>query len=371
MDEPRIDELLKRIGVLEQECRRWKTICIGMVALFGVLIVIGSFISLGFATVVRTRQFATLQAEREMAMLAEQQARVAAEEAHVQALRLRQEVGERLKVKHPEPGKYPQGKLLIEPAELTRVGAQCILDVRKQPEYQTGHIPGATWVDVHSWDRAFANQESPGDWKKRLESAGIDPNLMIVIYGDDVRDGARVWWLLRYWGAPDVRLLNGGWPAWKSAGGKESAEPTEPQRRNIELKPQEDRLATKQQLLSALKEQPPLLVDARSRDEHGGQSKTAKRNGKIPGAIHLEWVECLDPQTRRFKPPEELARLLAERKIDVNASVVTYCQSGGRAAVVAFTLELMGGKQVKNYYKSWSEWGNAADTPIEETRSQR
>jgi len=45
-------------------------------------------------------------------------------------------------------------------------------------------------------------------------------------------------------------------------------------------------------------------------------------------------------------------------------TAVTYCQSGGRAAVMAFTLELMGAKDVANYYRSWSEWGNAEDTPI-------
>jgi thiosulfate/3-mercaptopyruvate sulfurtransferase len=48
----------------------------------------------------------------------------------------------------------------------------------------------------------------------------------------------------------------------------------------------------------------------------------------------------------------------------VNQPAVTYCQSGGRASVVAFTLELMGGKQVKNYYRSWAEWGNAENTPV-------
>ena len=48
----------------------------------------------------------------------------------------------------------------------------------------------------------------------------------------------------------------------------------------------------------------------------------------------------------------------------MNRPAVTYCQSGGRAAVVAFALELMGGKQVGNYYRSWSEWGNDPDTPV-------
>ena len=59
-----------------------------------------------------------------------------------------------------------------------------------------------------------------------------------------------------------------------------------------------------------------------------------------------------------------LEHLLAERHIDLDRPAVTYCQSGGRAAVVAFALELMGGKQVSNYYRSWAEWGNDPKTPV-------
>ena len=105
-------------------------------------------------------------------------------------------------------------------------------------------------------------------------------------------------------------------------------------------------------------------MDARSKGEFCGTADTARKNGAIPGAVHLEWTETLDPKTKRFKSPAELLALLAERHIDVNKPAVTYCQSGGRAAAVAFVLELMGGNQVANYYRSWAEWGNAADTPV-------
>ena len=54
-----------------------------------------------------------------------------------------------------------------------------------------------------------------------------------------------------------------------------------------------------------------------------------------------------------------------EAGIDPKRPAVTYCLSGGRAAVMAFTLELMGGDKVRNYYRSWAEWGNAENTPIE------
>jgi thiosulfate/3-mercaptopyruvate sulfurtransferase len=56
--------------------------------------------------------------------------------------------------------------------------------------------------------------------------------------------------------------------------------------------------------------------------------------------------------------------LFKEHEISLKEPSVTYCQSGGRAAVMAFALELMGAGDVRNYYRSWNEWGNDADTPV-------
>jgi thiosulfate/3-mercaptopyruvate sulfurtransferase len=184
------------------------------------------------------------------------------------------------------------------------------------------------------------------------------------VVGDAVNESARVWWLLRYWGCADVKLVNGGWAGYVAADGPVSTDAVKPSPTTVTLTPRPERLATKSQLLDALKGQPPQIVDARSKDEFCGTAETAKRNGSIPGAVHLEWTEALDPKTKRFKSPAELRALLTERHIDVNRPAVTYCQSGGRAAAVAFTLELMGGKQVGNYYRSWAEWGNDPNTPI-------
>ena len=50
--------------------------------------------------------------------------------------------------------------------------------------------------------------------------------------------------------------------------------------------------------------------------------------------------------------------------IDLTKPIVAHCQSGGRSSVSVFTLELMGAKDARNYYRSWAEWGNAEDTPI-------
>jgi prolyl oligopeptidase len=267
---------------------------------------------------------------------------------------------------------YAQPALLIEPTELAKVESVVILDVRSKKDFAASHIPNALWLDAKAWDQAFNSEPNATAWGKRLGEIGISLRKPVVVYGDDdVRDAARIWWILRYWGVHDVRLLNGGWPAWPAAGEKTSSTLTDPQPQEVTPTALGDRLATKRELLEALKGQPPQIIDARSEGEYCGLTTTAKRNGSIPGAVPLEWKDCLDPKTKRFKMPTELAKLLEERKIDVDKPAVTYCQSGGRAAVVAFTLELTGGRQVKNYYKSWSEWGNADDTPVQQVEPKK
>src|SRR5262249_44162015 len=128
------------------------------------------------------------------------------------------------------------------------------------------------------------------------------------------------------------------------------------------------RLAAKEQLLAALKAgKPPQILDTRSTAEHCGTEARAKRGGAIPGAKHLEWSDTLD-RDGRFKSASAIQKLLNQAGVDPAKPVTTYCQSGGRAALMAFVLELMGGKEVRNYYRSWSEWGKAREPPIANPR---
>src|SRR5262249_29978254 len=106
------------------------------------------------------------------------------------------------------------------------------------------------------------------------------------------------------------------------------------------------------------------LIDSRSREEHCGESRTAKRNGTIPGAKHLEWSDTLEPKTGRFKSAAELTKLFRDAGIDPGKPATTYCPPGGGAAVMAFVVELMWGNRVRNYCRSWAEWGNDRETPI-------
>jgi thiosulfate/3-mercaptopyruvate sulfurtransferase len=262
--------------------------------------------------------------------------------------------------------KYPHAALLIEAPELAKAVAAKkvqLLDTRTKAKYDAGHIPAAVWVDVPAWSKTFAAGPDRDAWVKLLGGCGLDVAAPVVVYGDDVREAARVWWILRYWGFKDARLLNGGWAAWKSDDGRVSREapavkPTEPK-----LTASADRLATRDQVIDMLKGKDHQIVDTRSEKEFCGEQKQAKRGGAIPGAKHLEWSELLD-KDGRFKSADELRKLFKDHDISEKEPAVTYCQSGGRASVMAFALELMGAKDVRNYYRSWNEWGNDPDTPI-------
>jgi thiosulfate/3-mercaptopyruvate sulfurtransferase len=264
---------------------------------------------------------------------------------------------------------YPSPNLLVEPGALAKPEESkkfVVLDARPREKYLKGHVPGARWVDHAEWAKGFGEGTDADAWGKRIGALGISADSRVVVYDDThSKDAARVWWMLRYWGVEDVRLLNGGWIGWEK--GKHSVETAgaDPVPVKFVAKARAGRLATKDDLLKSLDGGTLQIVDARSEGEFCGIDKlNNKRAGAIPGAKQLEWIDLLDRDTHRFKGPGELKKLFDGAGIKLDRPTATHCQSGGRASVVAFGLELMGAKDVANYYKSWSEWGNAENTPV-------
>lgn len=265
---------------------------------------------------------------------------------------------------------YPRGDLLVEPATLAKPEIArefVILDARPRKQYDSGRIPGAVWVDAAAWAKAFDAGTDAAGWSARIGGLGIGPDPKVVVYDDvSFKDAARVWWILKYWGVKDARLLNGNWTGWKRAGLPiETGPPKPPASAKFAAVPGSARLATKGLLLGALKDKSLQILDSRSHAEFCGVDKEKnKRHGAIPTAKHLEWIDLIDKDSQRFKGPEQLFALFQGAGIDLQRSTATHCQSGGRASVMVFGMELMGAKDASNYYASWAEWGNAEDTPI-------
>ena len=264
---------------------------------------------------------------------------------------------------------YPRQDLLVEPAilgEAKEAKPFVVLDAREKKKFDAGHVPAARWVDHAAWAKGFGDGQDAEGWGKRIGELGIGTASQVVVYDDNFsKDSARIWWILRYWGVKDVRLLNGGWSGWEK--GKHSTATGETAISPVAFKAvaAADRLATKDELLKSLGGGKLQIVDARSEKEFCGvDAMSNKKAGAMPGAKQLEWIDLIDKGTQRFKSPADLKKLFDDAGVKLDRPTATHCQSGGRAAVMAYGLELMGAKDVKNYYRSWSEWGNDADTPV-------
>jgi thiosulfate/3-mercaptopyruvate sulfurtransferase len=229
----------------------------------------------------------------------------------------------------PSPVDQKAERMLIEPVELEQLLGQrrlSILDTRSKEEYGQGHIPGAVWVDVTSWQqlgrapRGFHNAEA---WAEMVSAIGISDDSRVVVYGSSLPSTGRIWWTLKYLGHGDVGILNGGWDAWVK------------EKRAIEIAPsivsagsftprfQSDRLEELDSLKQTFQSGEVRILDTRSAAEFRGEDVRGPRGGHIPGATHLEWKELLAADGR-FKTPEELRELFREKGLLPNQTAVCY-----------------------------------------------
>jgi thiosulfate/3-mercaptopyruvate sulfurtransferase len=263
---------------------------------------------------------------------------------------------------------FPRPELLQTAAEVKQHLADNryrILDIREAADYEAGHIPGAVRLDLPSWTKQSQHVAGLLDrdfWAAAVSHLGVDQQMRVVVYGADAASAARAWWLLTFVGVKHASLLDGGWPAWQQAGYPVAAEVPQIESRPFRPDFQRERLMDKTELLRGLENPKLQVLDARSRGEFTGELRAGARPGRVPRAVHLEWVEFLD-QNGRFKQPGELKALLAKRGLTADAPLVSYCYSGGRASVAIFACELLGWPRAKNYYCGWQEWSADATAP--------
>ena len=114
----------------------------------------------------------------------------------------------------------PDASILVEPDQLQKKlndNNLRVLDVRSQDEYTKGHIPGALQVDVDDWKNLATADNGLHDakgWTEKVRPLGLKEGSHVVVYGGKLSDAARIWWLLKYLGARNVSILNGGWEWW-------------------------------------------------------------------------------------------------------------------------------------------------------------
>jgi len=267
---------------------------------------------------------------------------------------------------------YTRVQLLTTPEELRKQlggSSLCLIDTRPAEKFAQGHIPGAVHFDLFGLSLV---DTSPAPLKAFLhmihhvlEMRGVTEEKDVVFYEDNSgMRAARGLWFLEYFGHPRVRVLDGGIQAWKEAGYPVTADAVSPKGARFNIAERRELLATADDVLGSLGKRNICIVDTRSDDEYMGRNIRAARGGAVPGAVHLEWTNNLDP-SGKYKPTAELRKMYHDLGVTPDKEVIPYCQGGYRSAHTYVALRLIGFPKVRNYLGSWGEWGNRADLPIE------
>jgi thiosulfate/3-mercaptopyruvate sulfurtransferase len=243
--------------------------------------------------------------------------------------------------------------------------------------YEKGHIKNAiaiNWeTELHEHPRRdFVSAEALA---KLLGEKGISNDQTIILYsGNNNWFATYAYWLLKYRGVENVKLLNGGRKKWEL----ESRELTQdlPDRQPTTFQVGEERPELRifrDEVLQRVKQGDQAWVDVRSPEEFRGEllapphlpQEQAQVPGHIPGAANVTWSKTVN-EDGTFKTADELEKLYAAEGITKDKDVVTYCRIGERSSHSWFVLnELLGFDKVRNYDGSWTEYGSLVDVDVE------
>jgi thiosulfate/3-mercaptopyruvate sulfurtransferase len=238
--------------------------------------------------------------------------------------------------------------------------------------YASGHLPGAVSVDL---DRDLAAPvgdgrrgrhplPEPGALQEALRRCGIDEDSSVVAYDDaDGSSAARAWWLLRWAGLEDVRVLDGGIAAWIAAGLPLTTEVPSSEPGNIVVRPGAMPVLDAESA-AGLVAGGGVLLDARVEPRYRGEVEPVDPvAGHIPGARSAPTSGNVDA-SGRFLSPERLQERFAALGVESGRAVGAYCGSGVTAAQEVLALHLAG-IPAALYPGSWSEWVADRSRPVE------
>lgn len=234
-------------------------------------------------------------------------------------------------------------------------------------QYARFHLPGAIRFPYYT----LMLRPKPGEqFSRRITNRALAYNLgvmgisqsdHIVIYDDmGGLEAGRLFWHLEQLGHPRVSVLDGGLVKWILEGRKVSNAEVKRSAANYgPLTQSRDNEAMLEDIDTLITNQSARLIDVRSMEEYAGNEKR-KQGGHIAGALWWEWDQALDVQGGfRLKPGETLKQLLAQKGIeDKKQPLVTYCQSGHRAAHTYLVLRHLGFENVRLYPNSMKEYGS-------------
>jgi thiosulfate/3-mercaptopyruvate sulfurtransferase len=243
--------------------------------------------------------------------------------------------------------------------------------------YEKGHVPNALAIN---WETELHDQPrrefvSSEQLAKLLGEKGISNDQTIVLYsGNNNWFAAYAYWLFKYRGVDNVKLLNGGRKKWELESRLLNQDDPGRSSTTFHVGPENpDIRIFREEVLERAKSGTAAWVDVRSPEEFRGEllapphlpQEQAQVPGHIPGASNITWSKAVN-EDGTFMSADELKALYEAEGITADKDVVAYCRIGERSSHSWFVLkELLGFDKVRNYDGSWTEYGSLVGVPVE------
>jgi thiosulfate/3-mercaptopyruvate sulfurtransferase len=253
------------------------------------------------------------------------------------------------------------------------------VDYDPTSNYELGHIPGSVLINWKSdinnpIKRDILSKEA---FEELLQRIGVNNDTTLALYGDfNNWFAAFAFWVFKYYGFDDVRLVNGGRKKWLLEDRPLTKDVQNYANGNYKVAKEPDKSIRVylDYVRNTLGSKGKSLVDVRSPKEFSGEitappeypTEHAQRGGHIPGAANITWSQAVNDADGTFKSVDELKQIYEAKGISPDKEIITYCRIGERSSHTWFVLKyLLGYPNVKNYDGSWTEWGNLIANPIE------
>ncbi len=232
-----------------------------------------------------------------------------------------------------------------------------VVDANTASNYATMHIMNAIsipYAELNKTGDIAGLIKSPAEIAEYLGNKGISNNSEIVVYDDGTNKySSRVYWVLKYVGAENVKILHKDMDQWKGARLRLTKTTAATGKATFTAKVNPAIFADMAEVKADLNKSNVVIIDCRAANEFDGSVETSK--GHLPGAVNMEYKEVL-LANGDFKSKESLQQLVNQYNL-ANKKLILYCATSVRAAVsyVAFK-EILGLSDVKVYDGAYNEW---------------